>query len=225
VPVPKNEALVRQFGVFKTRAEAAAREQALIAQYGRKGLDPGGKLLNRTLGGEGTLGAPRTKQQAEKYQATRATQAAARYGVNADSYKALSREEKKYFARWVKNNPGSLPFEFFNLSPEARRLAAAKNSGATRSAKSGGGSQWGMNDTEWNALNETQKALVRFRYKSGKRGEDLRKGLGVSKSEQLALAYGIDLQQWKALDSRARNVIRGRYARGKRGAALLEGLI
>jgi len=51
VPVPKEEALIRIVDVLETREDAQQREQFFIAWYGRRLIDEGGILLNRSSGG------------------------------------------------------------------------------------------------------------------------------------------------------------------------------
>jgi hypothetical protein len=64
VPVPSDPSRVRKFGTFSTREKAEAREVYLIARYGRKGIDDGGILLNKSSGGgKSAFGSKRTSEQ------------------------------------------------------------------------------------------------------------------------------------------------------------------
>lgn len=49
-----------------TNDEAQALEIELIAKYGRKGYEPGGVLMNHTLGGEGTTGRVLSEESLRK---------------------------------------------------------------------------------------------------------------------------------------------------------------
>lgn len=51
-----------------SKNEACAEEIRLIALYGRAGIDSGGLLFNRTLGGDGTAGFSRPQNEKEKQQ-------------------------------------------------------------------------------------------------------------------------------------------------------------
>jgi hypothetical protein len=163
VPVPKNEALVRQFGVFKTRAEAAAREQALIAQYGRKGLDPGGTLLNRTLGGEGVLGHRHTAQSRAKMS-------------ESSKGRTLSAEHRAKLSEISKN-----------MSAETRAKMSATRRGKAKPADQirrmaetrlrNNAIKMGIDPDRWIAFSDKQRDSIRMRYRRGKRGADLFEGL------------------------------------------------
>jgi hypothetical protein len=195
VPVPKNEALVRQFGVFKTRAEAAAREQALIAQYGRKGLDPGGTLLNRTLGGEGVLGYVPTPQ-------ARARMSAAKKG------RILSAETRARMSAARKGRAQSE--EAVLATAEARKRATA--------------AKYGLDPDVYLALPEIQRSRLRLRYSRGKRGAELLVNLDGNDSTwaiSAANEYGVTPEQWDALTKGQRRTVVRRYQAGNRGAALL----
>jgi hypothetical protein len=200
VPVPKNEALVRQFGVFKTRAEAAAREQALIAQYGRKGIDPGGTLLNRSVGGEaGPLGVKRSAE-------TRAKLSAASKG------RILSAEHR---AKIGAANQG------MTRSKEQRAQGGVAN-------KRKSAAKYGVDPDMYLSLSIKQRNLIRSRYLDGKRGAELVVDIESGADPRLvqaARANGVSLEDWARLTAKQRATLRARYRRGKRGAALLEGLI
>jgi hypothetical protein len=201
--VPKNEALVRQFGVFKTRAEAAAREQALIAQYGRKGIDDGGTLLNRTLGGDtGSLGYGLNKT-------------AKKYGVPIEWYSALSPNERSRVAkRYMRGLRGPALME--NVASEINPIIAK----ATQ--------KYGVSPEWWESLTPMQKTIVSTRYRRGTRGTDLTKHIvpgGEAVNPQFVKAaekLGVPIEWYSALSPTERQRIRQRYARGLRGSSLME---
>jgi hypothetical protein len=209
VPVPKDEALVRQFGVFPTRAAAAKREQELIARYGRKGIDEKGVLLNRTLGGEGTTGRKATAAQraritrANKESLSVRTQSRAEsitvnnanlYGIDVDRYTALSQKEKTAMRNFVNTNPG-------------------------------------LSGNDWLAFRQSgvkpspSNTIYGRVAKGGVQSEKRKAQMAKAQLERAAEKYGISLAFWEKLTMAERKRIRRGYARGIRGAALLEGLL
>ena len=260
VPVPKNEALIRQLGVFKTRAEAAAREQALIAQYGRKGIDPGGTLLNRTLGGDaGTLGLKMTAAQRERviaanklsaparYRAihqARAVNNAAKFGIDESAYNSLSQKERTAMRNFVNNNPGLsgndwLQFRQSGIKPQpgltiygqARNGKVQSSARADQLAKAQlekAAQKYGIKLEEWESMTLENRAVVRRRFKEGKRGAALTANLESSinfKMLESANKVGVSYETWVSLSPKGRRRALERYNRGKRGADLLKDLI
>jgi len=201
VPVPKNEALVRQFGVFPTREAAAKREQELIARYGRKGIDEKGVLLNRTLGGEGRQGRgvrelKLLKKNAEKM------------GIAFERYKALSKYERKL-----------LQAKYAGGARDPDVLFGIKNSRTVAAVQ-----KYGITAEKWDALSEKQKAAVLQRYQAGHRGADLFVDHRVLHRAEMmrkaARRMGIDEERYMRLPAAARSRISGRYRDGIRGDAL-----
>jgi hypothetical protein len=246
VPVPKNEALVRQFGVFKTRAEAAAREQALIAQYGRKGLDPGGTLLNRTLGGEGALGSKRTAAQKRRIgdssrgrqwtaeqkarhaaaqqgvkRTTRTANVAAKLGVDPDFYSNATPAERRLIRERISSG----------VSPvEAVKNLDRAGKGPGYRAQQDAAKRYGISIEKMQSLDYNQRQLANNRYNQGLRGDALfappeKKGtLSANTEQHLIDKYQIPLAEWLQLSRRQRVVVAVRYQRGGRGDDLWGGL-
>jgi hypothetical protein len=220
--VPKNEALIRQFGVFKTRAEAAAREQALIAQYGRKGLDPGGTLLNRTLGGDrGALGystilTPEQRAKHDMAQTAKKRLTAGKYGINPEQYLALTPKQRRTVRNRYHNGVrGNLLLESIaDGVVDPRIMAAAQKYETTYE--------------QWESLTLVERKRVAARYARGIRGAELMADAESKVNPLLirgAKANGVSLEDWVRLTPKGRATLRARYRRGIRGAALLEGLI
>jgi hypothetical protein len=220
VPVPKDQALIRQFGTFPTRAGAAKREQELIARYGRKGLDDKGILLNRTLGGEGTLGVKHSKATLAKIAESNlpTSQAvAAKIGVPFDVYEKMSdTERRKVRARYRYGHRGA------ELLKDQRSRAGA--SGLKAAAE-----KYEIPLDVWSGFSSSQRSAVLTRYTRGKRGADLTKGLepGGMNPKLLAAAkkYGVAPEAWASFSAKKRAAVSARYGRGIRGAALFEGLL
>jgi hypothetical protein len=230
VPVPKDEALVRQFGVFKTRAEAAAREQALISHFGRKGLDPGGTLLNRSLGGEhGSIGvkpsaaviARRTAAIKEAIKPLLA-QTARKYGVTESIYESMNEKEKRAVVKYLTGNEGAT-WEMYQAGITGRDIKTAANLGLDPFTYA----KLGKNDKKalwsWLKRNPGRTGTDYLDRQSTELG-----GLAVgggARSRDVAAAHGIPLDAWVRLSVQQRKKIHYRYSRGIRGAALLEGLL
>jgi hypothetical protein len=198
VPVPKNEALVRQFGVFKTRAEAAAREQALIAHFGRKGIDPGGTLLNRTLGGDGSLGLkPNTETRAKISAASRGRVHSAE--TRAKIGAANKAAPENYVQRGVSRRLGSAAK--YGIDPDKFLALSAK--------------QRGLVMTRYASGKRGDELLRHIDDNSGVNPQL------IASAEK----YGATLDQWLSFSTKQRVMVATRYSRGKRGADLLKGLI
>lgn len=170
VPVPTDDRLVRLFGCFATRAEAAKREQQLIARYGRKGLDRGGILLNRTLGGDtGTLGVPcppeRKARIAAKH-ARRVQVAAEKHGFTREQWLALSPLERQVTAtrHWRRQRRKA---EVVATGIDGSNLARGREAAA----------KYEIPIEQWLSLPAQARKNIYKRYKLGHRGVSLLLGL------------------------------------------------
>jgi hypothetical protein len=220
--VPKNEALVRQFGVFKTRAEAEAREQALIAQYGRKGLDPGGTLLNRTLGGGGKAGYHIQSAAVSARNLEQLQIGANAVGVSLERYQALSLPERKALQRWVRRNPGANGNDWLEMRENAQYRSAAASKGRQQAA-SDAASKYQISKEKWEGFDLATKARIASRYKAGVRGEALlapANSVAPLVAVEAAAKYGVTVEQWQAASTAARELAKARYSRGIRGDSL-----
>jgi hypothetical protein len=237
VPVPKNEALVRQFGVFPNRAAAAKREQELIARYGRKGLDDKGILLNRTLGGEGATGfrlsqkqrqaisekakgrklsdAHKKKLEAARIANVQKTQAqtAKRYGIDLTVLKNMSKEELQLVrSRFHRGYKGKELLKGIDTGLSYRITATAE--------------RYGISPSDWAGLTEGQRVAVAKRHRAGVRGADLLTGVNNAGIDPrivtAATRYGVSPDWYAKLSSAERHAVQARYAKGIRGDALQE---
>ena len=215
VPVPKNEALVRQFGVFKTKEEAAAREQALIARFGRKGIDKDGILLNRSIGGEhGSIGAkpsPATlaRRAAGIKQARKplVAQTAKKYGVPESVYESMSEKERRAAVKYLTNNEGAT-WEMYQAGITGHDIKAAARLGLdpfayARLTVSGRQSLWswlkrnpGKTGADYLARQQTRQ--VGTAIGGGARSRDAASAAGVpfAEWERLSIAERGDLSRW-----------------------------
>ena len=215
IPVPKDQALIRQFGTFPTRAGAAKREQDLIAHYGRKGLDDKGILLNRALGGEGALGVKPSKAALAKL-LPKMKAAAAKIGVPFDVYEKMSTVERAAVkGRYKRGYRGAELLKDQRGRPGDLALKAAAE-------------KYEIPLDVWSSFSSDQRLAVRARYRRGKRGADLTKDMepgGMNpKFVAAAKKYGVTPELWMKLERKERAHVASRYLRGKRGAALLENL-
>ena len=185
VPVPKDESLVRQLGTFPTRAEAAKREQELIARYGRKGLDDKGILLNRSIGGEASaLGVKRSlstrkknSEAAKKRDAAKHLKAqreaaskekAAKLGIPWSKYEKMTLGERATAADRVRrgvswDGPLVSQKERSQRRVEARQRNYAKEIGIPYEL--------------WSTFEKKRRNTITARYRRGVRGAALLEGL------------------------------------------------
>ena len=185
IPVPKNESLIRQFGTFPTRAEAAKREQELIARYGRKGTDKGGILLNKSIGGEeSALGAKRSlstrkknSEAAKKRNAIEHLKAqreaaskekAAKLGIPWSKYEKMTLGERATAADRVRrgeswDGPLVSQRERSQRRVEARQRNYAKEIGIPYEL--------------WSTFEKKRRNTITARYSRGVRGAALLEGL------------------------------------------------
>lgn len=239
VPVPKDEALIRQFGTFPTRAGAAKREQDLIARYKRKGIDDGGILLNRSSGGDSSaLGSKRSPAQKKslssaKREAARKRRAdyARSLGISEGRYEKLTSGRRRLFKKRIEE--GVSPGDALKVA-EARKEDVAR--GGIRTARSA--EKLGLTVEELTSLSEKEKGSMSMWVKRnpGKTGKDYlnsRERIKAGQQERTAKAkkqaaadkYNIPLETWLKLSVLQRATVAKRYVRGKRGAALLEGIL
>lgn len=248
VPVPKNEALVRQFGTFSTRAAAAKREQELIARYGRKGVDEKGILLNRSIGGESSsLGVKRSE-------ATKRRVGASSRGRRwSAEQKARLAEQQKGRLRTGRTTAmaqrlGVDPALYSNATPAERRLIreriasgvspadavknlnrAGKGPGYARRADSA--ARYGLEAKDLEGISNAQLQLVRKRFDQGVRGKAQllappqgKGALAPATEQHLINKYQIPLDEWRQLTKRQKQALAARYSRGDRGEDLWGGL-
>jgi hypothetical protein len=185
VPVPKNEALIRQFGVFPNRAAAAKREQELIARFGRKGIDDKGILLNRSIGGEeSALGVKRSaavrrklSESAKERDAVKALKAqresvakkkALRLGIPWDKYSKMTLSERARATDRV-NRGEPWDGEFVSQQERSRRRVESRQ--RTYAA------EIGIDYELWVTLVKKQRNTITARYRRGVRGAALLEGL------------------------------------------------
>jgi hypothetical protein len=239
VPVPKDQSLVRQFGVFQTRAEAEAREKALIRQYGRQGIDAprnGRKpqLLNRQSGGgRGSLGLkvpkPVVERRAVASARGRLEMGARQAGVAADDWAKIPARERRMFSNWRRKQQGPATYaDFLNRQTKGDGLQDRL-------------AMLGLTERQYNSLSGVERRRMAnwLRTHPGKTGADYLAAKsrgdvthgGIADAERLARAqkaaakYGVSVSDWLKLTPQQVKNVAKRYARGKRGAALLEGLL
>ena len=239
VPVPKDESLVRQFGVFPSRAAAAKREQELIARYGRKGLDEKGILLNRSIGGDqSALGAKRTKAQIARMTANRDYKAIARtkmakiaveLGIDPGTYLEMPYRQREAMKAWVKAKKGRTAQDYLDWV-----AGGSKKDQSLRALSQGWAEKVGLTNDQWLAIPDKERANIARRYQKGLRGPalfrnqteaDRRANATATRRAKTAAKYGIPPAAYDRLTKEQRALLASRYARGKRGAALLEGLL
>ena len=241
VPVPKNIALIRLMGVYSSRKEALARETALIRHYGRKGLDAGGILLNRSLYG---CGGGSIKPESAK-----------RIGISLKAWAGMSRTERDRardrFDRGVRGEKALLAsienlyedmgfsaadwdqldkaaqqraYARFNrgirsknrlIAPclsEADRLENSRKSLYQLAAK-----RYGVTVEFWAALSRAQKKSADQRFSRGVRGADLFSNLSLKKIEGYkdAAEHGITRAQWDQLPRSTRTILRRQAAKAR----------
>ena len=218
VPVPRDESRVRVFGVFESREIASVREICLIAKYGRQRLDPAGKLLNRTVGGDnGVLGVTHSKKIRERMSQSREPQklqAADRYGVPHKAWLALSFAERNKV----------------RLRHKGGRRGEDLLVGLTNGAKpvqKDTANKYGV-PLDW-YLSLSKAELKRFSglALNGSRGSDLMALTKYSlnaKLMQTAKRLGLAAGLWSNLPYSSRQKILKRHRRGKRGEELLVGI-
>jgi hypothetical protein len=215
VPVPSQDERVRLFGVFGTREEAANREQALIARYGRKGIDIGGILLNRTVGGDGVSGTPRTKGQLESLR-SRMQLTAEKMGVEFDTYFNLSSSAKRAVqARFANGHRG---VDLLN------GLKGDLSMVEIRTAE-----RLGVDPIVWSTLTKTERIRIHARHRYGFTGTALLENSTqqeylTAKMRSAAERMEIPFETWASLSTKARGAVAARHKRGKRGEALLDGI-
>jgi hypothetical protein len=226
VPLPKNEALIRQLGVFKTRAEAAAREQALIAQYGRKGMDPGGTLLNRSAGGDASgYGSRRTEQQKRNIRNAKLAQAAKAAGVPLDIYSSLTTRQRAAMTTWRIKNPGQSAMDWIKLNQKqgGARGAYSARKVATKAQ------ELGIDADLYASLTQSERHNFAS-WRNRNPGKSIESYLAAKQSGlqprelQSAAKFGIAPDAWSKLSVDHRRVVGLRYRRGKRGDDLLKHL-
>jgi hypothetical protein len=213
VPVPQQEERVRLFGVFRTREEAAEREQVLIAQYGRKGIDPDGILLNRTIGGEGVSGTPRTKGQLVHLRA-RIQATAKKMGVDPDMYLNLSALARR-----------AMQTRFANGHRGANLLSGLTGDISMLEIRTA--ERLGVEPAVWRELTNTERTRVHARYRYGFRGADLLENSTQNeyrdkRMQSTAERLGVPFDVWANLSAKNRGAISARFKRGKRGDDLLK---
>jgi len=158
VPVPKEEALIRIVDVLETREDAQQREQFFIAWYGRRLIDEGGILLNRSSGGEsGSYGnrVPRRRVATWSY----VKESAARLGISPDVYvhipKLVKAAYSQYCSRYPDRGIGIIEFQnsIYKPDSESRLRTGWKLVGATKE--------------EWDMLSTSQKEVAFERHERG----------------------------------------------------------
>lgn len=233
VPVPTDKALIRLMGIFATKKEALQRETFFIRHYGRKGIDAGGVLLNRSLYGCGGGSIWRKTPM--------------RMGISLQAWAAIGRVERNRardrFDRGIRGETELLApvvaqweemgidestwcamdkpakarvYSRFNrgvtdpvlllaqLTPEGDRLAA---SSATRQEQAA--ARYGIAPERWAAFSWLERRSIQQRYSRGVRGDALFSGASLKKLAGYCVAakHGLASDEWDALSKAKRTVL------------------
>lgn len=158
IPVPKEEALIRIIDVLESREEAQQREQFFIAWYGRRLIEEGGILLNRSAGGEsGSYGNKVPKRRIATWSYVK--DSAAKLGISPQVYVHIPKPVKAAYAQYRLRYPdrevGIIEFQKTIYKPdcESRLRTGWKVVGATKE--------------EWDKLTTSQKEVAFERHERG----------------------------------------------------------
>lgn len=212
VPIPAEEELVRQFGVFPDRKSAARRELRLIQRYGRKGLDPGGVLMNVKEGG-GQAVTAETRKKLAALRSGRPSIEAARFGLPDKVWKSLTRTQKAR-VRYLFDK--GIRGEDLLSTPSLRSEA---NVARLRESAS----KVGVSYEKWRALSPQERGVALKRYRAGLRGDQVLADIDPQMF-RTAQKYEVPYEIWARLTAKDRGKVSNRFRRGKRGAELLAGI-
>ena len=158
-------------GAFETREQAAQREIDLIGRYGRKGIDDGGVLLNRSIGGEsGASGWKPTAAQLSKMrkaQSGKVARTAKKYGFTDEEWSLLKPNERSKVA-----------VRYTRLGKRGKDLREGLES--LGNIKDKPYLKYGLTQQEWSALSEVQIK-------------------NISATAKAATSYDMSLSQWLKL--------------------------
>jgi len=203
-PTPNDERRIRMLRSDVTHRQAREWEKYYISRYGRKGIDAGGMLLNRSTGGEsGAIGTRHTRVSRANMSA-----AAKRRGVSQAALDAAHAAHQ---------------------GTKASAETKAKMSAAQLRRNEHKAAAYGIDSSQWQQLTKTQKQRLRYQVKQGLSPEDATKivmasGVGQSRAFKAAQKYGLSVESYSGLTPHAKKMIYKRYEAGKRGADLLLGL-
>jgi hypothetical protein len=195
-PVPSDERRIRMLRSNLTHEQARDWEKYYIAAFGRKDNGTGRQMLiNRTDGGEGTVGAKVSP-------ATRA-----KIGVASANRSAESR------AKTSASSKGRTP------SKETRAKLSAANKGRIKSEEERAKLSAAQKGKAKSAEHRAKMSAV----KKDRPAEEIAKA-ATSRIRNTAARHGVDPDVYLALSASQRHALRERHRRGKRGEELLKGI-
>lgn len=236
VPVPADKSLVRLMGIFATKKEALQRETFFICHYGRKGIDVGGVLLNRSLYGRGgsiwrkapmrmgislsvwaSIGRVEKNRARDRFdrgirgEAELLAPVVAQWeemGINESTWHAMDKAAKARVYSRFNRGVTDPALLLAQLTPESARLAASR---ATRQEQAA--ARYGIAPERWATFSRLERRSIQQRYSRGVRGDALFSEASLKKLAGYCVAakHGLTPDDWDALP-RARRIVLTRQA-------------